>query len=123
MATLYFSVVVAEQVKRNHASAFILEGTPHIVPADGNSWVIYGVIAAQRRAAGNVWLVVSGLAGPATDAAAMMVKDLKLAQDAARSAGATTPLGAEAAALYSLFVANGHGTRDFSGIIRFLRGG
>ena len=54
--------------------------------------------------------------------AAMMVKDLKLAQDAARAAGATTPLGAEAAALYGLFVGNGHGGRDFSGIIRFLRG-
>jgi 3-hydroxyisobutyrate dehydrogenase len=36
--------------------------------------------------------------------AAMMLKDLKLAQDAARSAGATTPLGAEAAALYGLAV-------------------
>src|SRR5262249_4011124 len=55
--------------------------------------------------------------------AAMMVKDLRLAQDAARAAGATTPLGAEAAALYGLFVGNGHGGRDFSGIIRFLRGG
>src|SRR6202521_5374040 len=54
--------------------------------------------------------------------AAMMLKDLKLAQDAARSAGATTPLGAEAAALYGLSVAHGHGPRDFSGIIRFLRG-
>ena len=54
--------------------------------------------------------------------AAMMLKDLKLAQEAARTAGATTPLGAEAAALYGLYVANGHGGRDFSGIIRFLRG-
>jgi 3-hydroxyisobutyrate dehydrogenase len=54
--------------------------------------------------------------------AAMMVKDLRLAQEAARAAGATTPLGAEAAALYGLFVAHGHGALDFSGIIRFLRG-
>src|SRR5712691_7122634 len=54
--------------------------------------------------------------------AAMMVKDLRLAQEAARAAGATTPLGAEAAALYGLFVANGNGALDFSGIIRFLRG-
>jgi 3-hydroxyisobutyrate dehydrogenase len=54
--------------------------------------------------------------------AAMMVKDLRLAQEAARAAGATTPLGAEAAALYGLFVAHGHGGLDFSGIIRFLRG-
>jgi 3-hydroxyisobutyrate dehydrogenase len=54
--------------------------------------------------------------------AAMMLKDLKLAQDAARAAQASTPLGAEAAALYSLYVGQGNGGRDFSGIIRFLRG-
>jgi 3-hydroxyisobutyrate dehydrogenase len=54
--------------------------------------------------------------------AAMMLKDLKLAQDAARSAGAATPLGAEAAALYGLYAAHGEAARDFSGIIRFLRG-
>src|SRR5215203_4863764 len=54
--------------------------------------------------------------------AAMMLKDLKLAQDAARSAGVATPLGAEAAALYGLYAAHGEAARDFSGIIRFLRG-
>jgi 3-hydroxyisobutyrate dehydrogenase len=54
--------------------------------------------------------------------AAMMLKDLKLAQDAARTADAAIPLGAEAAALYGLYVAQGQGARDFSGIIRFLRG-
>jgi 3-hydroxyisobutyrate dehydrogenase len=55
-------------------------------------------------------------------ASALMLKDLKLAQTAAQSAGATTPLGAEAAQLYSLFAAKGHGGLDFSGIIRMLRG-
>jgi 3-hydroxyisobutyrate dehydrogenase len=55
-------------------------------------------------------------------AAGLMLKDLKLAQAAAQSAGATTPLGAEAAQLYSLFGAKGHGGLDFSGIIRMLRG-
>jgi 3-hydroxyisobutyrate dehydrogenase len=54
--------------------------------------------------------------------AAMMLKDLRLAQDAARSSGATTPLGAEAAALFGLYAAHGNAARDFSGIIRFLRG-
>ena len=54
--------------------------------------------------------------------AAMMLKDLRLAQDAARSSGASTPLGAEAAALYGLYVGHGFAERDFSGIIRFLRG-
>ena len=52
----------------------------------------------------------------------MMLKDLRLAQEAARAAGATTPLGAEAAALFGLYVAHGQGGLDFSGIINFLRG-
>lgn len=55
-------------------------------------------------------------------AAAMMLKDLKLAQEAANSAGAATPLGAEAAALYSLFCNTGGEAQDFSGIVKFLRG-
>jgi 3-hydroxyisobutyrate dehydrogenase len=54
--------------------------------------------------------------------AAMMLKDLKLAQTAARATRATTPLGAGAAAVYEQFVENGGGSIDFSGIIRFLRG-
>ena len=54
--------------------------------------------------------------------AAMMLKDLKLARAAAKTAGAKAPLAAGAAALYDLFVEDGHGATDFSGIIRFLRG-
>ncbi|HEY1363955.1 MAG TPA: 3-hydroxyisobutyrate dehydrogenase [Xanthobacteraceae bacterium] len=53
--------------------------------------------------------------------AAMMLKDLRLAQDAARSTRAATPLGAGAAAVYDQFVEAGEGAVDFSGIIRFLR--
>jgi 3-hydroxyisobutyrate dehydrogenase len=55
-------------------------------------------------------------------ATALMLKDLKLSQAAAQGAGASTPLGAEAAQLYSLFAAKGQGGVDFSGIIRMLRG-
>jgi 3-hydroxyisobutyrate dehydrogenase len=55
-------------------------------------------------------------------AASLMLKDLRLAQEAAASVGAATPLGAEAAQLYALFVAAGHGGDDFSGVINFLRG-
>lgn len=54
--------------------------------------------------------------------AAMMLKDLRLAQQAAQSAGAATPLGAEAQALYALYENAGHGSSDFSGIIKLLRG-
>lgn len=55
--------------------------------------------------------------------AAMMLKDLRLAQAAAKAGGASTPLGAEAAALYGLYVGQGSANHDFSGIIRLLRGG
>jgi 3-hydroxyisobutyrate dehydrogenase len=54
--------------------------------------------------------------------AAMMLKDLKLAQDAARLTRAVSPLGAGAAAIYQRFVEDGGAAVDFSGIIRFLRG-
>ncbi|PWJ77606.1 3-hydroxyisobutyrate dehydrogenase [Pseudaminobacter salicylatoxidans] len=55
-------------------------------------------------------------------AAALMLKDLKLSQEAAQGSGAVTPLGAEAAQLYALYNAQGQGGADFSGIINFLRG-
>jgi 3-hydroxyisobutyrate dehydrogenase len=55
-------------------------------------------------------------------AAALMLKDLKLAQEAALESGAVTPLGAEAAQLYALFNAQGNAGADFSGIVNFLRG-
>jgi 3-hydroxyisobutyrate dehydrogenase len=55
-------------------------------------------------------------------AADLMLKDLKLSQEASSSAGAATPLGASAAQLYALFQAAGHGGDDFSAIINFIRG-
>ncbi len=55
--------------------------------------------------------------------AAMMLKDLVLAQGAANAVGAATPLGAEAAALYKLYVGQGEASRDFSGIVNLIRGG
>jgi 3-hydroxyisobutyrate dehydrogenase len=54
--------------------------------------------------------------------AAMMLKDLMLAQQAANATGASTPLGAEAAQLFNLFVNSGNAAKDFSGIIRMLDG-
>lgn len=53
-------------------------------------------------------------------AAALMLKDLRLAMQAAEAAGASTPIGAHAAQLYEAFVADGHGGTDFSGIIKTL---
>ena len=55
-------------------------------------------------------------------AAALMLKDLKLAQDAAESVGAATPLGAHAARLYQEVNDAGEGARDFSVVFRWLAG-
>ena len=51
----------------------------------------------------------------------MMVKDLRLARDAAMKSGTGTPMGALAEALMALHVAGGNGPRDFSSIIEMVR--
>jgi 3-hydroxyisobutyrate dehydrogenase len=55
-------------------------------------------------------------------AAGMMLKDLRLAQDAALNAGCATPMGAEAAALYTIFCNSGYADKDYSGVYKMLRG-
>ena len=55
-------------------------------------------------------------------ASALMVKDLTLAQDAAKASGTATPLGKQAQEIYQSFDAAGHGGVDFSGIIKHVRG-
>ena len=55
-------------------------------------------------------------------AVAMMLKDLKLAQDAAAKSGTSTPMGAQAEALYALFDKLGYAGKDFSAVIRMLSG-
>lgn len=54
--------------------------------------------------------------------AAMMLKDLRLAGQAAASARAATPLGAQAEALYALMEAAGQDSLDFSGIMKMIKG-
>ncbi len=54
-------------------------------------------------------------------ATALMLKDLTLAQDAAKASGAATPLGEQAQEMYKTFDASGHGGMDFSGIIQHVR--
>ncbi|MGE3581987.1 MAG: 3-hydroxyisobutyrate dehydrogenase, partial [Hyphomonadaceae bacterium] len=44
------------------------------------------------------------------------------AQDAAAKAGASTPMGAQAEALYALFDRMGYGQKDFSAVQQWLRG-
>jgi len=51
-------------------------------------------------------------------ATALMLKDLKLAMEAAKSVNADVPMGARAAELYEKFDADGNGGLDFSAVIR-----
>jgi 3-hydroxyisobutyrate dehydrogenase len=53
-------------------------------------------------------------------AAALMLKDLKLAMEAAQSAGAYTPMGGEAEELYQRFVDRGGANKDFSALIQMI---
>ena len=53
-------------------------------------------------------------------ASALMLKDLKLAAEAAQQVGAYTPMGAEAEELYQRFVNRGGGDRDFSALIKMI---
>ena len=52
---------------------------------------------------------------------AMMLKDLKLSQDAAKTAGIATELAAKATALYQRFVDSDHAALDFSAIINMIK--
>jgi 3-hydroxyisobutyrate dehydrogenase len=54
-------------------------------------------------------------------AAALMLKDLKLAREAADAVHVKTAIGAHAAELYERFAQAGHSGTDFSGIINFVR--
>ncbi len=54
-------------------------------------------------------------------ATALMLKDLTLSQDAAKAAGAVTPLGQHAQEIYKAFDAAGNGGVDFSGIVQHVR--
>ncbi|MGA8953188.1 MAG: 3-hydroxyisobutyrate dehydrogenase [Xanthobacteraceae bacterium] len=54
-------------------------------------------------------------------AAALMLKDLKLAREAAKSVKVENAIGAHAAEIYEKFAQRGHSGMDFSGIINFIR--
>jgi 3-hydroxyisobutyrate dehydrogenase len=52
----------------------------------------------------------------------MMLKDMRLSQQAAASAGAATAIGAAAAAAYERLVEAGGGPLDFSAMMPFMKG-
>ena len=105
--------VLAEKLGLDHQKLFDISST-----ASGQCWSLTSYCPVP----GPVETAPSNRDYQPGFSAAMMLKDLKLAQEAAQSTSAPTPLGAQAAAIYSLFDAAGHAQTDFSGIIKFLRG-
>ena len=55
-------------------------------------------------------------------AAALMLKDLRLAEQAGLEAGLPLPLGQLAAAMFGMFCQAGNGDLDYSAIIRMIEG-
>ncbi|QPQ56033.1 3-hydroxyisobutyrate dehydrogenase [Allosphingosinicella flava] len=89
--------------------------------------------AISSQASGQCWSMTSYCpvpgVGPETPAdrdyeggfaTALMLKDLKLAMEAAQSVDAYTPMGAEAEVLYERFANLGGAGKDFSAIIKMI---
>jgi len=105
--------VLAEKLGLDHETLFKISST-----ASGQCWSLTSYCPVP----GPVPASPANRDYQAGFTAAMMLKDLKLAQAAAQASGAATPMGAQATALYTLFESAGAGGRDFSGIIQLLRG-
>jgi 3-hydroxyisobutyrate dehydrogenase len=105
--------VLAEKLGLSHQALFDVAST-----SSGQCWAITSYCPVP----GPVPAAPSNNAYKAGFASALMLKDLKLAQEAASAAGATTPLGAAAAQIYAMHNAWGEGATDFSGIIHLIRG-
>ncbi len=105
--------VLAEKLGLSHQALFDVTST-----SSGQCWAITSYCPVP----GPVPAAPSNNAYKAGFASALMLKDLKLAQEAASAAGATTPLGAAAAQIYGMHNAWGEGSTDFSGIIHLIRG-
>ena len=105
--------VLAEKLGLSHQALFDVAST-----SSGQCWSLTNYCPVP----GPVPNAPSNSGYKAGFASALMLKDLKLAQEAAAAAGATTPLGAAAAQLFGMHNAWGEGRTDFSGIIHLIRG-
>jgi len=105
--------VLAEKLGLSHQALFDVAST-----SSGQCWSLTNYCPVP----GPVPSAPSNHGYKAGFASALMLKDLKLAQEAAAAAGATTPLGAAAAQIFGLHNAWGEGGADFSGIIHLIRG-
>jgi 3-hydroxyisobutyrate dehydrogenase len=112
MITVSEAFVLAEKLRLDHQKLFDIASK-----SSGQYWSLttYGPVPGPVPASPANRDYQAGFS------AAMMLKDLKLAQDAALHAKASIPLGAGAAMQFNRFVGDGFGAKDFSGIVNFLR--
>ncbi len=80
---------LAEEVRRNKSAAICLDGKWTSIPMQGKHWNMYGIIAAQRRSGGQIWMVIAGISGPATYAASHLIENF---DDALPQAGDDSPI-------------------------------
>ena len=106
--------VLAEKLGLDHQALFDVAST-----SSGQSWSMTSYCPAP----GPVPTSPANTGYKPGFAAALMLKDLTLAIEAAKASGAATPLGAQAQALYARYVEAGNAGLDFSGIIEWLRAG
>jgi len=105
--------VLAEQLGLSHQKLFDISST-----ASGRCWSLDTYCPVP----GPVSSSPANRGYQAGFTTAMMLKDLRLSQEAANSVGAETNLGALATELYTKFEKAGHSGMDFSGIIKMIRG-
>jgi 3-hydroxyisobutyrate dehydrogenase len=114
MAVIAEAFVLAEKLGLSHKALFEVVST-----SSGGSWALSNYVPVPG-------LVATSAAnhdfapGFTTE---LMVKDLKIFQEAAREASSASPVGAVATALYELFLSAGNKGRDYSAIIEMIRGG
>ena len=104
--------VLAEKLGLSHQALFDVAST-----SSGQCWALTSYCPVP----GPVPASPSNNAYKPGFAVALMVKDLILARDAAKLAGAHAELGRHAADLYERFAAEGNGGQDFSAIVNAIR--
>lgn len=113
MAGVSEAFVLAERLGLSHQALFDVAST-----SSGQCWALTGYCPVP----GPVPTSPANSDYKPGFSSALMLKDLRLSQEAALATATSTPLGAAAAQLYGLFEKMGHGGDDFSAVIRFLRG-
>jgi 3-hydroxyisobutyrate dehydrogenase len=112
MAGVCEAFVLGEKLGLSHQALFDVAST-----SSGQCWAI----SANCPVPGPVPTSPANRGYKPGFAAALMLKDMRLSQEAAKSTGAATALGAHATQLYELFDQLGHGAEDFSSIINYVR--